>query len=98
MEVASKINQKKKVFHKQRNIKKCYCCGSGTQMLNSCKIKDKYKQISGLTGQEMCKVITDKKNTKEKNIQRIVTHVRVCTLQKEAAGADDKKVRKGANR
>ena len=33
-------NQIKQFFQKHINIKKCYCCGSGTHMLNNCKIRD----------------------------------------------------------
>ena len=40
MEVVSEINQMKRVLHKHRNMKKkCYCCGSGTHMLNNFEIK-----------------------------------------------------------
>ena len=38
--MVNEINQIRRVFHKYRNMKKCYFCGSGTHMLNSCKIRD----------------------------------------------------------
>ena len=38
MEVVNKINQMRRVLHKNRKMKKCYCCGSGTHRLNNCEI------------------------------------------------------------
>ena len=40
MEVVSKVNRVKRVFHKHRNMKNCYFCGSGTHILNNWEIKD----------------------------------------------------------
>ena len=40
MEVASETNRTRRGFHKHRNMKNCYCCGSGTHMLNHCYIRD----------------------------------------------------------
>ena len=40
IEVVNKINRMRRVFQKRRNMKKFYCCGSGTHMLNNFEIKD----------------------------------------------------------
>ena len=40
MEVTIKINLIRQVLHKHINMKKLYCGGSGTHMLNHCEIKD----------------------------------------------------------
>ena len=36
----NKINQMRQVLHKHRTMKKCYCCDSGTHMLNNVLIRD----------------------------------------------------------
>ena len=41
MEVVSNINQIKQVSHKQINMKKIYCCGLGTHILNNYEIRYK---------------------------------------------------------
>ena len=40
MEASSRINKIRRVFHKQKNMKKCYFCGSVTHVLNICEMRD----------------------------------------------------------
>ena len=47
MEVMIYINKLRQLFHKRRNIKNCYYCGSGTNMLNNCDIKETISRYHG---------------------------------------------------